>query len=397
MAKVCMLTLEHSPKDDRIFYKEACSLKEAGFDVYILCRAEPDGGMWDMGKKQLLNPGGEEMIEIQGVKIIGVPFVESKLDLFLFKGFRDSFSSKFIEKALELNADVYHAHEPSSAFLGQKVVSRLQNAKLVFDMHESWLGTKRKESLIKLLLLPKLQYMITANPMTRGHLMKQNPDMKVKVIYNYPQKKYFNFPPEKKNFEKTVLAHEGLIPFNRGLKEMLAAFIEVLNKGNEVELIIIGETSGEEKEYLNEYIEKYKLEKNITETGWLNYEKVPQALSEANVGLIFKTPDLNNVLGGPSIKLFNYFASSMAVFDVGLPESERFMDLSENGISVLKRDVSTISEALSELTSSPELRLRYAQNGYKKFMEEMNWEEESKQLVNFYHWYLLNKKPYIKR
>jgi len=36
MTKVCMITTNHSPFDDRIFYKEAKSLKKAGYDVTVI-------------------------------------------------------------------------------------------------------------------------------------------------------------------------------------------------------------------------------------------------------------------------------------------------------------------------------------------------------------------------
>ena len=51
--KVCMITSLHSPKDDRIFFKEATSLKERGVQVHILCFGNELGEIKDMAGKIL--------------------------------------------------------------------------------------------------------------------------------------------------------------------------------------------------------------------------------------------------------------------------------------------------------------------------------------------------------
>ena len=66
--RVCMLTSLHSAKDDRIFFKEALSLKNKGFDVSILCLADGNGFIKDMAGN-VLNLGLESCIKSDGINI----------------------------------------------------------------------------------------------------------------------------------------------------------------------------------------------------------------------------------------------------------------------------------------------------------------------------------------
>ena len=65
--RVCMITSLHSPKDDRIFFKEAISLKERGVEVNILCVGNNSGEIKDMAGKTL-NRDSSESIKINGIE-----------------------------------------------------------------------------------------------------------------------------------------------------------------------------------------------------------------------------------------------------------------------------------------------------------------------------------------
>ena len=69
--KVCMITSLHSPKDDRIFFKETLSLKNKGFQVGVLCLADENGFLKDISGN-ILNTEGEQTITVDGIKIYGI-------------------------------------------------------------------------------------------------------------------------------------------------------------------------------------------------------------------------------------------------------------------------------------------------------------------------------------
>ena len=181
--KVCMITSLHSPKDDRIFFKEALSLKEKGFDVSILCLTEEDGLLRDMSGN-ILNIQREQTIIIKGIKIFGIKKQRGFFQRIMHKIGAGRCWKEFINKAIEINADVYHAHEPQTAFIGLKIQQKT-NAKLIYDAHEPWIFSRSiKEWILKKKCISELKNIITANAITQTSLLKQNSNLNTTVVYN---------------------------------------------------------------------------------------------------------------------------------------------------------------------------------------------------------------------
>ena len=89
--KICHITSAHPRYDTRILYKECTSLVNAGYEVILLV-AEKKGSQHEINN---------------GVSIIPVHF-EPK------NRFDRIFNSPkvMLKKALEVNADIYHFHDP---------------------------------------------------------------------------------------------------------------------------------------------------------------------------------------------------------------------------------------------------------------------------------------------
>ena len=387
MTKVCMLAVQHVAKDDRIFYKEALSLKKHGFDVYYLHGAEPDGSIVDLGGN-ILNTNGEKEIEIDGIKIIGIPHAKGLLQKTLNKINQSDFYKEIIKVGIVLNADVYHAHEPQSLYIAQKIEENI-TTKVIYDAHEPWINGPRKDALLRKVLLPKLKFLISANQATRGDLLFHNHNLKTEVIYNCSSPAVF--PPyfNKKKIENPIIVHEGSMRFDRGLKEIIEV-IRLLKKDfPSIQLKIIGETYNEEKKYLADKVKAYQLDKNIIETGWLKYEDVGNALKDCSIGLITNTNIEMNTLAGPANKFFNYLTYGIACVAVDLPETTILLNESKSGITVQNRTVSNLAKAIETLLVDKEKLTMYCENAveaYKKF----NWDIEEQKLISFYNNVVLN-------
>lgn len=111
MVKVCHITSAHDPEDIRIFQKECISLKENGYDVYLVER----------GNSYVKN----------GVHIIGVGFPSggrlSRMTTFARKTYR---------AALDVDADIYHLHDPELLVYALKL--KRKGKKVIFDSHEKY-------------------------------------------------------------------------------------------------------------------------------------------------------------------------------------------------------------------------------------------------------------------
>lgn len=383
-----MVTTDHSPLDDRIYYKECLSLLQAGFVVHIICHADPSGKVFDMGGKKQVNKNGELEWTENGVYIHAIKRVNTFWQKLLNKILLSNYYNEIVAKGRSLNADVYHAHEPTSLFLAQKI-AKGSKAKVIFDSHESWRGGSIREQIIKWICLPKLKYLITANLITRGALLHSNRALETEVIYNFAHPKFFPYQHDDAKYNYPIIVHDGYIPFNRGLKQMVEAIKLLKPEYPNIKFRILGETLGDEKKYLYDFIQAHNLQENIEETGWKDYLSIGKYLSDCSIGLITKTPTPNNILGGPAIKLFHYLHYGIAVIDNNLPESSYFLNISKSGISLKERNPQDLYIAIKILLNNKELLKKYGNNSLV-FSQSHNWYSEEKKLIEFYFQVVLN-------
>ncbi|MEG2428816.1 MAG: glycosyltransferase, partial [Oscillospiraceae bacterium] len=106
--QICILTSVHRHDDVRIYHKEAKSLKEAGYDVTILCH------------------------DFSGKDENGINFIKIKLPKNRFLRMIVS-AGKFYKTAKKINADYYHFHDPELIPTGKKLA---KTAKVIYDVHE---------------------------------------------------------------------------------------------------------------------------------------------------------------------------------------------------------------------------------------------------------------------
>lgn len=105
--KVCHVTSIHPSTDVRIFWKECLSLSKY-YDV------------------SLIAPNTEDRIE-HGINIYGVELPKGRLR-------RQRCLGRVFDKMLEVDADIYHFHDPELMRLGVKIKN--YGKKVIFDSHE---------------------------------------------------------------------------------------------------------------------------------------------------------------------------------------------------------------------------------------------------------------------
>ncbi len=378
--KICMITSLHSPKDDRIFFKQAKSLQNNGFDVSILCLSDENGKIKDMSGK-VINANNEEEIICDGIQIICIKKQSALFQKILHKFARGKCWQSFIEKAKEINADVYHAHEPQTAFIGLKIQSQTK-AKLIYDAHEPWIFSRSaKEWILKILCLSKLKNIITANQITQQTLLKENPKLNTEVIYNCSPSFFIQYRKENKDI---IICHEGALWFNRGLKLIVEALIILKTTYPNFKFRIIGDVFGKEREYLKSKIKENNLQENIEITGWLSYNDVPKAIADCSIGVISNTNEKRNTLAGPPNKLFNYITMGLVIVSVDLLATTQIIKETNCGIILEKRDAQLLAEKLRDLLGDNTKRKDLQEKSSEASNKKYNWELEADKLFQFY-------------
>jgi glycosyltransferase involved in cell wall biosynthesis len=376
-----MLTSLHSAKDDRIFFKEALSLKNKGFDVSILCLADGDGFIKDMAGN-VLNLGLGSCIRSDGIDIYCVQKEQGFLEKILHKIGKGKTWKNYIVKGREIVADVYHAHEPQTAFIGIQI-QKNTNAKLIYDAHEPWIFSRSaKEWILKKICLPRLKNIITANHITEQSLLGEKSDLNTEVIYNCSPS---FFAQHQKENKEVIICHEGSLLFNRGLKLIIKALVILKKTHPNFRFRIIGDVFGEEKNFLENKIITNDLENNIEITGWLSYNDVPKSIADCSIGLITNTNEKRNTLAGPPNKLFNYMTMGLAIITVDLPATNTIIKETTCGIILEKRNAQFLAKAIQNLLENTAKRKRFQENALHWEKKRFNWQSEEEKLFQFYN------------
>ena len=108
--KICHITIGHTRYDGRIFEKECISLQKEGFEVVLIVNDDKDNEKKNNVDIISVNcPLGSKIKRLKAIKAL-------------------------YEKALEVNAELYHLHEPDLLMFARKL--KKKGKKVIFDSHE---------------------------------------------------------------------------------------------------------------------------------------------------------------------------------------------------------------------------------------------------------------------
>ncbi|OCA88270.1 glycosyl transferase [Bacillus sp. FJAT-27225] len=366
--KICHLTSLHPATDTRIFIKECQSLANAGHDVYLIAP-------------------NTESVKQSGVTIIGVhSIVKGRLDRMR------KTTQKVFEKALEIDAEVYHFHDPELMPVGLKL--KAKGKKVVYDVHEDvpeqvmskqWIP-KPLRKLISVLVKGYERYaskrfdaIVTATPTIEERFVTYNPN--TVTVHNYPLLNELASGEEvygQKNGHNVL--YIGGIYALRGIKEMVRA-IEKVNKDLPATFILAGAFTPKSLEAEVRSMPGFKY---TDFRGYLDREGVKNALSEANMGMVVLHPEPRFVVSLP-IKMFEYMSAGVPVIASNFPLWKDIVEKNNCGICVDPLNIDEIASAIRRILENPEQAEQMGRNGRRAIETIYNWETESQKLVSLYN------------
>lgn len=363
--KVCHITTVHPAIDTRIFYKECKSLAKAGFNVNLL----------------VIN--GDSFLE-DGVNVIGIP-CEFSGRIQRFK----KASKIALKKALELNADIYHFHDPEFLKAASELVK--QGKKVIYDVHEDLprqllskpyipkFVRKPVSTLVEKLenrYAEQMTGIITATDFIRDRFARFHEQ--VQTIKNFPILPEKQPNPTDHSDKLNEIVYVGSITKARGLTELLAA-MELLKE--DICLNLAGTYAPEN--YRDELIKMTGWSK-VNEIGFADREKVSVLFDRSFVGLVTLHPIINYLDALP-VKMFEYMASGLPVIASDFPLWKEIVEGNQCGICVDPLNPKAIAEAIEWIFKNPAEAKEMGINGQKAVHEIYNWATEEKKLVNFYY------------
>jgi len=371
--KICILTTGHPALDNRIFYKQALSLRKKYDDITLIV---PDAR--------------SEYIE-QGIKIIGVHKADS-----LFGRFK--LGDTVVAKAIEQEAGIYHFHDYELIFKVLKIKKALPNCKLIYDVHEHYPDMMRMSRKVPPVIKPvatlivdktetyfakKFDQIITADDAVKERFERYN--SRVDVIYNFSEFTILDEGTGQNKYEKEYdVIYQGGITLERGVYNVVRAINILKDKFPEIRMIFVGPfDDAVGKAMAERYIEDNGLNTNIIFTGRVPHVEVEGYIRKSKVGVVTLLP-LPKYYKNIPIKQFEYMSCGIPVVGSDLPPIKRFLTSYNSGIIVDPAKPEDIAKAINILLSDPRLCLEMGNNGIKAVREEYNWGKMEEQLLKIY-------------
>ncbi len=385
---ICMLSCLHDLFDDRIYWKEALSLKKAGYNVVHIGVGDDES----------------DYISLEGIRIITVKnqryksrslFTKTLITLFcLKKKFRPLF-----EKAIEIGADIYNIHDLQLISLAANINRILPNTKIVYSIHESYpdmirdYNSKKGVPLFFISLYAvyidyweirksrNMHHLITFDDATyerfKNHFRAHN----VSVIYNFSK---LPPPPTTQVTKEYDLVYHGSITRQRGILTTIKALIILRQSIPNIRILLLGNIFDPAlKKEIDSTIKANKLQENIYLVDAVPFERVHDYLAKCKIGLVTLLPIPKYHKNIP-IKQFEYMASGLPIIGSNLPPIKSFVEKANAGIIVDSTKPEEVAKAIIKLLNDTVLYKKLQLNGIKASRELFNWDRMEKRMLMVY-------------
>jgi glycosyltransferase involved in cell wall biosynthesis len=355
---VVMLTTSHPATDNRIFYREAKTLAEAGLAVAVI------------------GPHPKPEV-LEGVWIEALA-KHKRGSLRLLQGWT------VMRLALRLRSRVFLFHDPE--LFGVGLVLRLLGKKVVYDCHENLPAQVLQKAWIPRPLRRLASAAACALEWFGSRLLSGVAVARDAVLPRFPKNRRIpirNFPTEQGlksaeglplNLRQNIVIYAGGLGRVRGIAELIEAFRHI--KPEEAELWLAG--IFHDKAFQEEVLKD--LPPNIKYLGWMEHPQVLALYPSVKIGinLLYPTPSHRD---SQPIKLYEYLAAGIPVIASNFPE---FSQLLEGcGVLVDPMDPAQIERAIRDLLSDQTRLCEMSKIARERVLSSYCWKGEGARLVDF--------------
>lgn len=367
MYKVCHMTSAHPRYDTRILEKECTSLAKAGFQVFLIVND-------DKADEQ-----------VNGVNIVSTGMKFSSRKSRMTKG------AKAVYKvAKDLDADIYHFHDPELLPYGLKLFKAGKH--VIFDSHEDYFKQIKIKTYIPGLIRKPVAsfYYSYESKITRkidavifpaaepdGTTIFHGRSRREVIVGNLPILCDDRSVDVMKNIGSRTICQTGVLTAARGITEMVIAGYRTKSK-----VILAGPIAESYKEILMNMPE-YEC---VDYRGMVRHDEVLDIFRESAVGfsVLSNVGQYGEATNLPT-KVYEYASFGLPVIgSVTPPSLKEFLEKNNCGIAVNASNVDEIVNALDYLYNHADEAVSMGQNGKAAVERDYNWETDANKLVTLY-------------
>jgi len=377
---------------DMLVRREASALRDAGFDVDVICLGSKEKGIDTV---------------IDGVRMHRIPLTRKKGSilryLFDYLSFFCLVALKLTVLHLQRRFSCIQVNNMPDFLVFATLIPRLLGAKITMVMYEPtpelWATKYNVPQLIKMFeFLERLSLRYAHAVFAVTEQMKQVfvsrgcPADKIRVILNVPDTRFFasDAPAKIESNEHFTLICHGAIEKRYGHDTMLQAIDRVRLQIPEVRLRILGYGS-----YVDEFlaqITEMDLADHVQYLGFVPFAEMIAELQNADVGIIAQksSPYSNLVHTG---KMYDYFSFGLPVLASNLKAVAVYFD--DDALYFFEPDdAASLAQGILELYRHPDMRKTLSENSQRLY-DRYKWEKQKEIYLSTY--FELLEKGKIKR
>jgi glycosyltransferase involved in cell wall biosynthesis len=364
--RVCVVTTVHPPDDVRI-NRELRSLVKAGHEVSFIA---PEGNF-----------------DVDSVERITVSKQKGRVKRFL-RGSSEAFS-----KAIEVNADVYHFHDPELIGLGKKL--KKHGKKVIYDIHEDYPSVILMKNWIPAWIRPLVSktfalYQSAAIKKfdaivitVKEYLTSISKYTELAIVPNYPELELLqglSVGTVDSDSGPVRFIYVGSLDDDRAIIESIEAFTILKDKGVDLTLELVGPVySSRIQESIDETLEKYA---EFSFSPRMPYLEAMKKVAESHVGLLIVHKGKSKEESSP-LKLFEYMALGKPQIASDFKAWREILDRGPCALYVDPENIDEIAEKMEKFCSN-RIMIEEMGSRAKAVSQSFQWSASEKELLALY-------------
>lgn len=394
--RVLMVLFKDIHYDARV-QREAIALARAGWYVDIACLnilPDPPPELHDRVRllrfpvhtkriKHYVDQKTNRSIQKGVYRVVRTPMVQIAKDAMT----RKHFATQLWELCEHACYDVVHCHDVHALGIGvhlkrKKGLTLIYDAHGLFDEKNEKRWEQARDHRAESRWMDSVDHLITVNELLEAEYNERYPAISTTVLRNIPES-LPRLPSEKNYFhqrfglhsEDRVVLYQGRFTPNRGLEELIEAFVPLPSQHK---LVLLG--YGEWEEQILRRIKDRKLQDRIFFHPPLLPRKLLQVTSHADLGaVLYQNTCMTSHLSTPT-NLMEYIQAGLPVVCSDHPGKAIVVGTYETGRLVNPQNITEISGAIREILSNPDTYLI----GTHKARKLLQWGKEQERLVELY-------------